>query len=207
MSFIPVSYRAIRDSLVGNGTSSSLRARTASALPSQPRIGPGIQQRHPRLPVIRHTPRHHREIHDAPLRPRSAQLGEDVRIEEPAGHRVTSRTGMTLPGGSRSTSPSGAACIAATRAEPSRSPWSRWNSSAEITTTSSEDCDDGFDDGVLWSRLAGRAQSASPRTTVSIWFRVEIALSSIRPMISPPADHLGLHGRDETPSPGRRGLG
>src|SRR6202035_2523564 len=70
----------------------------------------------------------------------AAQLGENVGVEQPAGQNRTSRTGMAVRFGSRSISRYGEACMAAIKDSPVRSPLSRRNSSAEITTTSSRPC-------------------------------------------------------------------
>src|SRR5665213_3024656 len=72
--------------------------------------------------------------------PGTAQFAEDVGVEQPTRHKETSRTGIGVRLGSRSISRCGEACIAAIRLAPVRSPLSRRNSSAEITTTSSRPC-------------------------------------------------------------------
>src|SRR5581483_11433600 len=65
------------------------------------------------------------------------QLGQDVRVEQPARHRSTSRTRMRDREGSMLVDGCGECFIASTSACPVRSPASRRKSSAPITTTSS----------------------------------------------------------------------
>jgi hypothetical protein len=77
------------------------------------------------------------ERHDLWLGSRATQLRYDVGIEKPSYHSDTSRTGSAARPGSISTSRCGEAWIASIRACPVTSPFSRRNSSAAITTTSS----------------------------------------------------------------------
>jgi hypothetical protein len=71
---------------------------------------------------------------------RAAQLGENIRLEQPTRHRSIPRTGIRSRFGSMSMSRWGEACMAAISASPLRSPLRRRNSSAETTTTSSRPC-------------------------------------------------------------------
>src|SRR5579883_453886 len=77
------------------------------------------------------------ERHDFGLGSRATQLGENVGVEQPTRHRLTSRTGIRARLGSMSMSRWGDAWTAATSASPVRSPLRRRNSSAASTTTSS----------------------------------------------------------------------
>src|SRR6185312_14030802 len=77
------------------------------------------------------------EGEDFAFRPGTTQFGKDVGIEQPTRHKEALRTGIRVRLGSMSISRCGDACIAAIRTLPERSPLSRRNSSAEITTTSS----------------------------------------------------------------------
>ena len=70
----------------------------------------------------------------------AAQFREDVGVEQPAGHKETSRTGISVRPGSMLISRCGEACIAAIKASPVRSPLRRRNSLAEMITTSSRPC-------------------------------------------------------------------
>src|SRR5215831_18086290 len=80
------------------------------------------------------------EVHDLGFRFWTTQLGENICIEQPACHSLTSRTGSRSRLGAISMSRYGDACRAAINASPVRSPWRRRNSSAATTTTSSRPC-------------------------------------------------------------------
>jgi hypothetical protein len=69
--------------------------------------------------------------------PGTAQIREDVGVEQPACQNKTSRTGIGMRSDSISTSRCGEASITAITASPVRLLLRRQNSSAEITTTSS----------------------------------------------------------------------
>ena len=110
-----------------------------------PKCGPQLnlelqisKRRSADLQKIKRLPRD--ECHNLRLRLRPTQLRQSVGIEQPTRHKLTSRTGSASRLGARSSSRAGEACIAATSAAPVNSPFSRRNSSAEITTTSARPC-------------------------------------------------------------------
>ena len=74
---------------------------------------------------------------DLGLGPQPTQLAQHIRVEQPARHSSTSRTGAEARRGAISISRSGEACSASISAAPVRSPFKRRNSSAATTTTSS----------------------------------------------------------------------
>ena len=71
---------------------------------------------------------------------RFTQLGNDVGVEEPTPHRLTSRTGDLMVNRSKFTSVSGEAANAVTMSRPEIGRCMRSNSSARTTTTASRPC-------------------------------------------------------------------
>src|SRR5712691_639445 len=80
------------------------------------------------------------ELRHGRSRFRLAELGNDVGVEEPASHRLTSRTGDFTVRRSKFTSASGEVASAATMSWPDTGRRMRSKSSARTTTTASRPC-------------------------------------------------------------------